>query len=252
MPKILVIDDDGIVRDALKTFLGRKGYEVFASADGPNGLLALKNSNPDLVILDRDLPHMTGSKVLEKIKEMVPGLPVIILTGFDDPRDADNYIRKGATLFLSKNLGLSMVGDEVDKITGISRPAPEKTSQRKIPKILCIDDDKTILEIIGKFLRVKNCHAVCTTDSLNALEILETERPDAVFLDMFMPEKNGIEVLIEIKRNYPQMPVIMITGNEDEELAKKCLEFGAFDYISKPVDFNKLATTLEACLLSLP
>lgn len=118
MAKILIIDDDGIVRDALTVFLTRAGHQVNTAADGGNGVLLFKNTKPDLVVLDRDMPVKTGSVVFKEIREISKATPVIILTGYDAPEDAESYLRDGAASFLSKADGLSNVLDAVDKLLG--------------------------------------------------------------------------------------------------------------------------------------
>lgn len=116
MAKILVIDDNKIVKDALSKILSGMGHEVEVVTDGINGLLIFKNYKPDLVILDRNIPGLTGSQVLKKIREADSGTPVVILTGYDDEEDRDKYLSMGATAFLSKGEGLSQVQSEVERL----------------------------------------------------------------------------------------------------------------------------------------
>ena len=128
MAKILIIDDDGIVRDALTVFLTRAGHEVNTAADGANGVQAFGSLIPDLVILDRDLPVMSGSGVFEKIRNISKTVPIVILTGYDAPEEAAVYLKHGAASFLSKGDGLSNVLTEVDRLLGApAQPAGAAT-----------------------------------------------------------------------------------------------------------------------------
>src|SRR3989339_635506 len=102
MAKILIIDDDAIVRDALMVFLTRSGHDVEIAADGVNGLIVFKSCLPDLVILDRDLPGLSGSEVMSGILAIGRKTQIVILTGYDNIEDADQYLNSGATAFLSK------------------------------------------------------------------------------------------------------------------------------------------------------
>jgi DNA-binding response OmpR family regulator len=260
MANILIIDDDGIVRDALTVFLSRAGHQVQTASDGANGVLVFKNTKPDLVILDRDLPVMTGSAVFAKIREAAPKTPVIILTGYDAPEDAEAYLRDGAASFLSKGSGLSNVLEEVDRVLGIKRPQPgPKIERRKLePRacseekkglVLVADDDEAILNLLDRFLSSLGYEVLRAADGKVALELARTRRPDIILLDIFMPEKDGVEVLRELLPEMPETGIIMITGNDDEELAKTCLRMGACDYTPKPINLISLENTLKARIL---
>ena len=263
MANILIIDDDGIVRDALTVFLSRSGHQVTTASDGGNGVLAFKNSSPDLVILDRDLPVMTGSMVFAQIRE-ISKVPVIILTGYDAPEDAEAYLRDGAASFLSKGDGLSNVLSEVDRVLGIKKQddkpvierrktaaaapaASQKTTSKAL--ILVADDDQAILRLLGRFLASLGYEVELAEDGDIAVEMARARKPDIALLDIFMPKKDGIEVLKELAEELPGIGFIMITGNEDEEVARACLRMGAFDYIPKPVNLAALENTIKARLL---
>jgi DNA-binding response OmpR family regulator len=259
MAKILVIDDDGIVRDALAVFLTRAGHEVLTAMDGANGLLVFRNNTPDLIVLDRDLPSLSGSGVLSKIRETDSRIKIIILTGFDAPDDAEQYLRSGATSFLSKGDGLSNVLTEIERLLGAPpkkniKPAGESFSAGEPlraagGRILVADDEDSIREVLCRFLASEGYTAFQAADGAAALAAVEKEDPDIVLLDINMPVKKGVEVLKELAENRPEIGVVMLTGNLDEEVARACLENGACDYLSKPINLETLGTILKARLL---
>ena len=255
MAKILLIDDDGIVRDALTVFLSRAGHEVAFAADGANGLLAYKNIRPDIVILDRDLPAMTGSAVFAEIKRLGNPAPVIILTGHDDPEDAEAYLREGASAFLSKADGLSNVLTEIERVMSArgmeGRPVKQERREKRAdaPIVLVVDDDKAILSVLTRFLSSLGYAVLTAEDGEQASRIVEERRPDIALLDIFMPNKDGLTLLRELAASRPDTGYIMITGNDDEEVAKACLRAGAFDYLSKPVNLSALESVIRARLL---
>lgn len=106
MNKILLVEDEGIVRDTLKAVLVQRGYDVLAAADGQEGLSLFKAHSPDLVILDRELPKLTGSEVLREIRKFDKRARVIILTGYADEEGEEKYHDLGAAAFLSKGMGI--------------------------------------------------------------------------------------------------------------------------------------------------
>ncbi len=264
MAKILIIDDDGIVRDALSVFLTRDGHEVVSVADGPGGVLAFKSASPDVVILDRDLPGMSGSGVFAAIRNVSAAVPILILSGFDAPEDVDSYMRGGASAFLSKGGGLSPVLAEIDRLLGGSvkakapqplpvRPAADNAARRASCRgggpLLIADDDAATRAILRRFFTPLFREILEAGDGAEALELARSRRPALVLLDIDMPRQNGVLVLRELAPEMPETGFMMITGNEDEEVARECLRSGAFDYVSKPINLETLGTAIKAWLL---
>lgn len=263
MAKILVIDDDGIVRDALFVFLTRAGHEVFTAADGANGVQVFKAARPDLVVLDRDLPILSGSGVFDKIREVSKSAPILILSGYNDPEEVGAYLRSGAAAFLPKSEGLSPVLAEIDRLLGTpakaEAPAPKAAVApaaapaaapgRSAGLVLIADDDQETRNILRRFLSSLSYEIIEAKDGLEALGFARARKPDIVLLDISMPQKDGIEVLKELAPELPGTGFMMITGNEDEALARRCLDFGAFDYVSKPLNLESLGDIVKARML---
>ncbi len=113
--KILVIDDEPILRDSLEIALKTAGYEVMVARTGEEGLEQFKNDKPDLVLLDHWLPGINGDEVLRKIKEEYPDIPVIIMTAQGSIEMAVNSMKIGAFDFLVKPFGLEQVEDLIEK-----------------------------------------------------------------------------------------------------------------------------------------
>ena len=113
-------------------------------------------------------------------------------------------------------------------------------------KILIVDDEKPIREMIRKFLTKKDYEVFDAEDGDGAIKIVQEKEPNIVLLDIRMPKSNGLEVLKKIKAIKPDIGVIMVTAVSETEIAEKCMEQGAFDYITKPICLEYL----EECLLA--
>ena len=100
--RVLVIDDDPGVRDYMEALVARQGYEVFAAADGEEALRNLSISQPDLITLDVVLPGMDGLQTLDKLKQLLPDVPVVMLSGHGQARNIVEAMRRGASDFLRK------------------------------------------------------------------------------------------------------------------------------------------------------
>ncbi len=119
-------------------------------------------------------------------------------------------------------------------------------------RILVVDDDENIVQFLTSFLSKKGYELSSCMNGSTALEMIQNTKPDVVLLDIMMPGIGGIDALKVIKKTDPNIGVIMITGLLDEEIAKRTLELGAYDYIVKPFDLNYLQTVLMVKLADSP
>jgi DNA-binding NtrC family response regulator len=116
----------------------------------------------------------------------------------------------------------------------------------KIPtRVLLVDDEKDFVEMLSLRLKDVGERVTPAYSGRECLEILENENIDVVILDIKMPGMDGIETLREIKRRFPIVEVIMLTGHGTTETAVEGMKLGAFDYLMKPADFDDLTTKLE-------
>jgi len=116
-------------------------------------------------------------------------------------------------------------------------------------RILVVDDEVEACNVLEEFLSSKGHEVFTALDGPTAISKVEEAKPDIVLLDMIMPGMGGIDVLKEIKKLDPGVTVIMVTVVTDHEQAKKTLELGAYDYITKPVDLNYLENVVMVKLL---
>ncbi|UCC94630.1 MAG: response regulator [Candidatus Omnitrophota bacterium] len=112
-------------------------------------------------------------------------------------------------------------------------------------KILVVDDEKEIVDFLERFLSRFNISVIKATGGKEAIESYRQNQPDCIFLDIQMPDKDGITVLQELKELNPAIKVIMITGKEEQEFYKKAKKYGAVDYITKPLDLEELRRKVE-------
>jgi DNA-binding NtrC family response regulator len=117
----------------------------------------------------------------------------------------------------------------------------------KIPtRILLVDDEKDFVEMLGLRLEEAGEKVISTYSGQECLQVLEKKEIDVVILDILMPGMDGIATLKEIKRRFPLVEVIMLTGHGTTESAVKGMKLGAFDYLLKPAHFGELIAKLES------
>ena len=113
------------------------------------------------------------------------------------------------------------------------------------PKILVIDDEKSILESLAGILSDEGFTPLCVGSAEEGLERLKKETVDLVLLDIWMPGMDGIEALKQIKTDYPELQVIMISGHGTIETAVQATKTGAFDFIEKPLSYDKIVLAIK-------
>jgi len=117
----------------------------------------------------------------------------------------------------------------------------------KKASILIVDDDQAIRFAFQKTF-AQNKSVLSAVDGLEALEMITKEKPDLVFLDISMPKMNGLDVLETIKSREIAVPVIIITGEGNMKTAIQAMKLGAYDYLTKPLDIDKIRLTANRAL----
>lgn len=116
-------------------------------------------------------------------------------------------------------------------------------------KVVIIEDNKELIEFVKTFLKENGQYQVVGYEKgSTALNELKSNKPDIVLLDLMLDDIKGETVCIELRKMYPTLPIIILTGNISKESIIHCLEIGADDYITKPFDAQELLARMTACL----
>ena len=119
-----------------------------------------------------------------------------------------------------------------------------------MPKILLVEDEASIRRVLGSILSEedKSYQIEEATNGQEAMDMIQKTDYDLVLCDIKMPKKDGLEVLLEAKALKPALRMVMISGHGDLETAVQAMKMGAFDYIAKPPDLNRLLSTVRNAL----
>ncbi len=110
--------------------------------------------------------------------------------------------------------------------------------------ILIVDDEPQVLGVMRAQLEAAGYSVIVEKTGHGALDIIEHTKLLAILLDLGLDDMNGMDVLAKIKESKPNLPVIIVTGHHEESEARKALELGAYDYVTKPIDFDYLKNVL--------
>ena len=116
------------------------------------------------------------------------------------------------------------------------------------PVILVVEDEPALREILSDMLERFDYDARLAGTAADAYALAAAERPNAILLDINLPDATGTQTLDELRVLRPDVPIIIVTANADEGLARETLTRGAFDYVFKPFDMDRIGQVLEAAL----
>jgi DNA-binding response OmpR family regulator/DNA-binding transcriptional ArsR family regulator len=242
--KVLIIDDDEIVRKAITDLLKDEGYRVTVAVTGEDGIEKAKNGAFDLVLTDLKLPGKDGIAVLREIKALEDSPTVILMTGYASLETAKDAIRIGALNYITKPI-------DPEKLMPLVREALEQREKAKArepiekPNILLVDDDSIVRKSVRDILE-DNGYGVDTAETPEeALEKLSKQAFQILIVDLKLPGMSGME-LIKRARDISSsefMPVI-ITGFPSIESVVEAMKSGVYEYITKPVEAEQLIKIL--------
>lgn len=117
-----------------------------------------------------------------------------------------------------------------------------------MPNVLVVEDHADTLDLIAEMLRRFSYQVRTAVTAGQAVRSVAADRPDAILLDVKLPDAAGVAGLEQLRRVLPDVPIIMLTANTDAAVARETLKRGAFDYITKPFDVDRVRSVLEAAL----
>jgi len=269
---VLVIEDQVLQSNELTEQLIKKGAKVSQAYTGAEARQMLEESVFDCIILDLKLPDISGFDLLDEIKSNpeTKDVPVIINTAMELDKDkmanimrysqamvlksnkSNDRLLDEVSLFMNKLQADTPVREESPKITKAPKnyaPTIEKALENKT--ILITDDDMRNIFALSSALQDYKIKVIIANNGIEALEKLEQHTEiDLVLMDIMMPEMDGYEAMRKIRaqRHLANLPVIALTAKAMKSDREKCIEAGASDYISKPVDIDKLLSMLRVWL----
>ena len=113
-------------------------------------------------------------------------------------------------------------------------------------KVLLVDDEEEFVKALAERLRMRDLRSDTVLDGEGALSFVEYQEPDVMVLDLKMPGIDGMEVLRQVRKAYPNIQVIILTGHGTEKHEEEAKRLGAFDYLEKPVNLDVLVKKMKA------
>lgn len=234
MAKILLVEDEELLRKIYRKKLELAQFEVETAADGKEGLAKAREFKPDLILLDIFMPKLNGIEVLKEIKAAteLKGIPVVMLTNIAGSAAIQECLQAGALGYIIKSSGTpSKLLREIKKFIGVRCRIED--SQKS--NILIIEDTTVLQRMYTSRLKEDGYEVNLARDGGEGLYKALNTDPDLVLLDLMLPKVDGFHILAELRKNpkTQKTPVIILSNQGQAEDATKALQLGANDYIVK-------------------
>ncbi len=278
--RVLVVDDNHINRLIAREMISNCGAEVSEAASGEEALVAIRQASDQgkpyrIILLDMRMPGMNGLEVAQKVRaEHLPTEPLILMLSSDDLQPQLSRLRElGLDAYLVKPITRRELFDAIGRVlqdanrhsgdtlpARVSGPAAlvaERAEGRPKTRILVADDSADNRLLIGAYLRREPCELDFAEDGRLAFEKFKSNLYDMVFMDVQMPNLDGLAATRLIRRweadnHRVATPIIALTASALEEDVERTLAAGCDLHLSKPIKKRVLLNTIERIIQLQP
>jgi signal transduction histidine kinase/CheY-like chemotaxis protein len=264
---LLIVEADENQRKRLAELIEAPDVQTEFVSSGSEGLNALRNTRFDCIVVDLNLTDMSGIDFVEQLQEQPQGkeMPVLIYTGEDPPANLEDQISRLAQTGLVRGIRSAerLLEETAVFLHRVEATLPEE--KRKMleqarekkdtwlagGKVLLVDDDMRNLFALTSVLERHKLEVLHAESGEQALEQLQRDPDvDLILMDIMMPKMDGYETIRKIRQlpGFRNTPVVALTAKAMKGDREKCIEAGASDYITKPVNLDDLIWMLRAWL----
>jgi CheY-like chemotaxis protein/signal transduction histidine kinase len=264
---VLIVEDDPRQRESIRLLLSNGDVQITAVASAHDALMHLKSTTFDCMVVDFNLPDLSGYDLLEKmsLQEDVAFPPVIVYTGRALSREEEQRLRRYSKSIIIKDarsperlldevtLFLHQVESKLPlEHQQMLKIARDRESTLDGRRVLVVEDDVRNVFALSSVLEPKGITVVIARNGREALDVLarslqDGSRIDLVLMDIMMPEMDGLTAMREIRKRpeWKNLPMIALTAKAMADDHEKSLVAGANDYIAKPLDVEKLLSLVR-------
>ena len=263
---LLIIEDNENSRKSLKLLIGNGDVKYFEAGTGQEAIALYQKNHIDCIILDIGLPDISGFDLIRELGDIkghaMP--PIIVYTGRELTKEENDELQKYAksiiikgvkseerlldetALFLHRTIS-NLTESKQQMINSLYNK--ETVFHRK--KILLADDDSRNIFALSKILEERGMEIIKAENGKIALDMLALHPViDLVLMDIMMPEMDGYEAMKRIRSQikFRNLPIIALTAKAMKDDKQKCIDAGANDYITKPIDVDRLMSLMRVWL----
>jgi len=262
----LLIDDQEGFEQLLEQVLSGTATNFTSCTDLRSGLREAMIFRPDLILLDVDMPGLTGPEILDQLKRMsaTKDVPVMMFTARTDPETVNRVLKSGAADYLIKPFNVLSLAEKINRLLDKEIFDAEALNKLNTQEdevsfvvenvsgtgLLLIDDDPVIARVIQDLSKEVGLSYSWASSAKQAWKELEKGYPQLIILDIDMPEEDGLKTLSQLreKKETCCIPVLMLTGSNNLEHVQQARDLGAQGYMLKPFSVHKLLAKVKSLL----
>jgi len=232
--KILVVDDSKTFNEKIKDGLTLLGHKITQTYSLRGAETYIKNEEFDFIILDLILPDGEGNELIDTLSKEEKS-KVIVLSGDNDHQRRNHIFEAGILDYFSKSNPTHKIIDDIKKLLCTVQINSEIN-------ILLVDDSSFMRKMLSNILTPKKFNIIEAINGEDGLEALETNEIHLIILDYEMPIMDGISFIEKVKSKiaYLDLPIIMLSGNDNKNVIARALKNGASDFLKKPFATEEL------------
>ena len=252
--KVAIIEDEEVLLNVLENKLKKEGFDVVTALDGEIGVKVIRESLPDIILLDIIMPKVNGFEVLAQLNQdpVLAKIPVIIISNSGQPVEIDKALSLGAKDYLvkaefdpqeviekiRKQLSSSVSPQSAVQSVNSDGSLSPKISTDINPSlftILLVEDDNFLRDLISQKLKRESFNVIEAIDGEDGVKKTGEHKPHLILLDLILPGMDGFEVLRDIhgNENSKKITVIILSNLGQKDDIEKGMRFGAIDYLVK-------------------
>jgi CheY-like chemotaxis protein len=264
--RLLIVEDNEMERQSIMELLDYRDIEILTVTTGGEAIDALSHSAFDCMVLDLRLPDMTGFALLERLhsEPVLADIPVVVFTGKELTASEQAKLKSMAKSIVMKDVeSPERLLDETALFLHrviADLPTEKQAMIERIHgsnevlrgrKVLVVDDDARNIFALVSLLENQHMEVVSATSGLMALDIIDrTSDLAIVLMDIMMPDMDGYATIRKMRGDlrFRTLPILALTAKAMTGDREKCLDAGASDYISKPVNTDQLLSLMRVWL----
>ncbi|WP_100897895.1 response regulator [Nostoc flagelliforme] len=250
--QVLIVEDSVAAADQITRYFSEMGMQPIIYPKGEGALEEVLRLQPALVILDLQLPNLSGWDVLNQLKSnpKTKDIPVIIISVVDE---RSKGLTQGAFEYLIKPITRAQLQGTINKLQHSAHsesPMVLSKAALKPPLILLAEDNQANIDTMSGYLEGRGYHLILANNGQQAIDLVKVQRPDLIVMDIQMPEMDGLEAMRRIRddRQFVDIPMIALTALAMPGDRETCLAAGANEYLTKPVKLKQLVATIQQLL----
>jgi two-component system cell cycle sensor histidine kinase/response regulator CckA len=238
---ILVVEDEAASRELMQEVLETAGYRTLLASDGAEALRIVEHGEDEIHLLITDVAMLIGrcTDLVDRIAASRSDIRILFVSGSSDGLVSANGSAKPDRTYLRKPFTGGALLQSIRKVLDVPRQA----------RIVVADDDPGIRKLLCDVLRTSGYYVLEATNGRQAIDHIRRERVDLLVTDLVMPDQEGIETIGEVRKQFPRLRIMAMSGGFGERFLKIARQVGADHIVSKPFETGAICAAIRRLLV---